>query len=90
MLTASEFVIILKAHHNELPIILFDKMMLLKIFLGIAIALIAYFAFLSFTTRHNPIRPDERSQLPPCPKKPNCVLSTSGNKTENTPPFKLI
>jgi uncharacterized protein (DUF1499 family) len=44
----------------------------------LALLVVAYLIGLSFTTRHNRLKPEDQRQLSPCPDKPNCVSSLAG------------
>jgi len=65
-------------------------MMLIKILLSVAFIIISYFAFISFSTRNDTLKPASERQLEACPNKPNCILSTSDIKRESIKSFDLI
>lgn len=56
----------------------------------IIILIAAYLASLSFTTRHQRIKPENARYLSPCPDKPNCVSSQSSQEVHAIAAFSLI
>ncbi len=64
-------------------------MILLKIFLGLVLALALYMAFLSYSTRHLVNLSQGMEKLLPCPDKPNCVSSESANPDHKIESFKI-
>ena len=56
----------------------------------IIILMAVYLASLSFTTRHNRIKPENERHLSPCPDKPNCVSSQSSQEIHAIAAFSLI
>ncbi len=59
------------------------------IILLIPLVIILYFAGLSFSTRHSPIKAEPRRTLNDCPDTPNCVFSQASKPDQKITPFDL-